>query len=370
MPRKKNSDVDVIDGIAELDDGEQFVEETTRKVRREKTSHRKTDEIEIEDRIETVVDPVNEICEPENRNYSPTSIAAIVFKDDDEGDVSNQYCTINIRRNPDSLNDKFATPCSSLTHLPRLLNVSLADDRADIEDRVRREFGGGHYFFQIHYNGSLSTSWRTTLSDLPAHAAPWARDEQPPPAQPGPAAPTVNPIDAFLDSVEKQNRLAALLFGDERRRLESEIAELKIANANAAAVPIEPKSEKLTILETALSVPNPALQDRILNNLFPADEPDSRHWFADLVSVAMENREAIASVAATLFGSLAPPPQKQPTVAEMLRMQPPTLPPAASEQPAKTNFRRRQPHAFADSDDQSPVGTDESVDSVDGGIAE
>lgn len=352
-----------------LDDDEQLVEEvtTTKKIGRERRTPPSDDFITVEPEPPDDTDD-----EPASPQFGETSIAAVLFRDDDEPNYDDQFCTIAVRRNPDSMNDRFATPCTALTNLPPLRNVEITADKMDIEDRVRSQYGGGHYFFQIHFNNRLAASWKSTLSDLPTNqrtAEPAADRSVSEPATPAVA---VDPFDTFLSNLEKQKRLRDLLFGDEQTRLTAEIERLKAEIAKTPAAAAEPKSEKLAMLEMALGLNKPELSDRVLNSIFPAEEEGSRHWLADTLSVVFENKDAIVGVLAGLLGG-GTPPANTTNVMDMMRQQPPSvLPamPAAAEKPPDVFPRRKAvtpdaPDAESENADSAAIDAEITEDTND-----
>lgn len=342
MPRKKISTVANPAAVIDLDDDEEFVESvtTTKRVGRQRKPKPDDAEAAPPDDDENIID-IDDDGEPVER-YGDNSLAAVLYGDSDDADAENQFCSIHIRRHPDNLSDKFATPCTEVTNLQRIANVPLSTDRADIEERVVKEYGGGHYFFQIHFDGRLGRSWRSTLADLPA--AKRIQPDAPAASVPTPAAPAVDPVRAFLDNLKKQKEMQELLFGEQEKELKAQIAELKTQIERGQATPSQPQSEQLLILEKALSATSPELQDRLLEYAFPSDDAGKRHWIAELADVALANKDTILGLFGSLFGGIAPP---QPTPApppapmsldELLRQPAPAG--ELAEQP--TGFRRRE----------------------------
>src|SRR4026207_1155302 len=92
MPRKKTApQSDVIEGIAEINDGEQLVEETTRKVRRERVA-------ETAAALATGGNEImhGEMEDPARPRFSETSLAAKLFAGEDGDSFGSQYCTVNV----------------------------------------------------------------------------------------------------------------------------------------------------------------------------------------------------------------------------------------------------------------------------------
>ena len=335
MPRKKISkEPEIIDGIPDLEENEQVVIENRRTIRKEKSKppepilSPEPDIIEIDEEDETDDTP----------RFSQTSIAAGIFNEADEFG-RDQFCTVLVRRNPDSMNDRFVNPNSAVLNLQPLRNIDITAERADIEDIVRNTHGGGHYFFQIHYGGQLRYSWKSSLADTPEQkrAALHPKEaivEQPAPIEkPEP----VNPFDQFFDALQKQKQMKDLLFGDEKRQLEDEIRRLKdeVANRPQPA----PQSETLAILEKAISAGNPSLQEKLFDIAFPPKDESNSHWIVELAKTVFEHKEELAGVAQMVFGGLAGPRPQQ-NIEALLRSQPP----AGLNAPATASsaFRRRQ----------------------------
>ena len=334
----------------------------TERVRRE---HRKP-AVESDDgaiQAEPVLDDAEE-TDDDAPQFSDESLAALLFGDQNDQDYGSQFCTIHIRRHPDSMNDRFLTPCGALTKLPPLRNVELAAERMDIEERVRNEYGGGHYFFQIYFDGALGKSWKATLSDDPAavararaEAVGRSNNSQPQPT----SVPPVDPVQAFLDGMLKQRQLKDALFGDDEKRLEREIADLRAEVAKQAANPAEPKSERIALLEMAMDSKNSDARDRLLNHVFPSEEKGGRHWIADTIEVVLENKDVILGVLGSLLGGIAPPqPSPQPSIQELMRAAPPT---GAAMPTGLSQFKRKplgepQQNGEVEQIDAEPVETD------------
>lgn len=332
MPRKKVSTTEVSPSSADLDDNEELVIRNTheKRVRREK--------VRSDDNAITAEPVIDDDDDQDAGEFSPTSLAAVIYGDGG-GDVENEFCSVHIRRNPDTMGDVFLTKCGSVTSYPKLANVSLATEQSDIEDRIRSEYGGGHYFFQLHYNGNLGRSWKATLADLPeAIAREKAKNDPAPAPQPTQSA---DPMQQFLDRVLMQKQLEDALFGDQKKRLEEQIAEMRREIDATKNNPAEPKSERLSMFETALSTPNTDLQGRLLDHLFPTDDGEKRHWIADTLDVVLQNKDAILGVLGSLLGGTAPPAyQPKPSIADLMRAQPPGELNAQPEQSTR-GFRRR-----------------------------
>lgn len=307
-----------------LDDDEQLVEEvtTTKKIGRQRRSpDADAEPIAAVPVFEDLNDDNDD--DDEQPSFSQTSLAASIYGTDGET-IQDQVCTIVVRRNPDTLRDKFVVPCSALTNLPRLVNVSLTAEKGDIEDQIRNEYGGGHYFLQVQMDGRLGHSWKPTLADLPGWRPPTGETAPQPiaPAAPVAAAPAADPMDSMLASMEKQKRMRDLLFGDAEKRMQAEIDRLRTeAEAAKNAIPppvVEPMSEELLLWKMARDMPDSDAKTRLLDKLTPVDSDGNRHWIADLAAVAMENKDTILGLFGSLFGGAAPAAPQQ-NVMDMLR---------------------------------------------------
>lgn len=362
MPRRKTSpEPEPIEGIPELDADEQLVRETTTKqtIRKERV---KADPEpanppppargpEPDDDDDFFID-----AEPDDERpqFSESSLAALQFNDAEE--IENEYCNILIRRNPDSLRDKFATPNSALLNLPTMRNVPLASERYEIEEAVRDEYGGGHYFFQIQYRGNLGKSWSASLSDKPGAGQVKTEPVAPTPIA-EPAAPAANPFDQFFDNLRKQKELKELLFGDELRELERLRAEAADRQNNSTVR----QSETLSILEMALRADNPTLSEKLLKIVAPEPEDTGgSHWIVDLVKTGFEHKEELAGVLQMVLGGMAPPsPAANPNIEALLRAPVPAplaaIQPSAEPTKPATTFKRRSP---AQTDETSTAGMD------------
>lgn len=331
MPRRKNNpDTETIDAIPELDDDEQIVVENSnrRTIRKERVPQPNAETInDVEDEDQ------DEIAD--RQRFSETSLAALEFSDDLE--FENQFCNVTVRRNPDAMNDRFVNPNHSVLTLPPMRNIELTAERSDIEEQVRALHGGGHYFFQIQINGRLGKSWKVTLADTPEQVA---ASKTPQPAVIQPPVPVENPLDSFFDTLRKQKEMKDLLFGDDLRRLE-ELEEENQRLREAAAQPPPQAAqlpENLLILEKALGVTNPTIQDRLIDAAFPDDSGE--HWVPATLKTVFEHKEEIAGLLGSLLGGFLPQPKPQPNSIEaLLEQQPPA---ALNPQPLPTSkFRRR-----------------------------
>lgn len=357
MARKNiSTGVDNAAAVVDLDDDDEIVKTVlteTRVGRRKRLAEPPAlaggTDAEIEQDDDNAIDA--ELLDDDEPEYSENSLAALIYDEDSENRVDNKFCSVAVRRNPDSMNDKFRNPCGAVTNYPPLRNIELTADRMDIEDKVRAENGGGHYFFQIHLNGRLGPSWKATLSDDPrtlAATSNHAAATQPAAAIP-PPSPVVDPLDALIENLDKFAKLKTVFGGGEKTekeiRMEYEIAELRREIEAAKNAPAERKSERLTLFEAALNAGagNP-LQSKILDNLFPSEEKEPRHWIADTLDVALQHKEEILAIAGPLFMSLlgGGQPQQMPPPG----MIPQQIPPPAFPAPPPMQFAPRTPEPF------------------------
>jgi len=350
MPRKKIS-TDEKDAavIAELDADEEFVVDTTttkrvRRERREKPSEtvETTDAIDAEPILDAEPDDILEIPP---LPYSPTSLAAMIYDETDEPNYAEEFCTVAVRRQPDTMGDSFATPCTAVTNLPRVQNVEITADKADVEDRVRREYGGGHYFFQIRLGSGLSRSWKATLADLPRVSATTEATTQP--TTTVHAAPPSDPFDSFLDNLRRQRELRALLFGDEEKRLHEELRQLREQVQNARALPAEPQSDLALAVSLLKDAHDPTIVDFIRDAVMPSPEPESKTGFWDFAKYLFDNKNEIIGLLGPVLGSFAPgtPPgtvSPNAALAAALKAPPPTLPTTDIEPRGQSRFSRKK----------------------------
>ena len=341
MPRKKVSAAGVIDPSG-LEENEQIVIEDKQTIRKERSKPQPADEPEpILGEIE-----FDDEEEPDGPQFSETSLAALIYDEAEGGRLEDRFCTILVRRKPDRMQDRFVTPCSAVTNYPPLANIEITAERYEIEERVREQYGGGHYFFQIRFENRLRQSWESTLADLPANMQ--AKPEPvKTPSEPSPAPPPADPMDTMLNSIVKMKALKDALFGDEEARLKEQIRDLKDEIARKPEPqPSEPIPENLRILEKALGVNNPTLQERLIDAAFP--EESGGHWIPETVKTIFEHKEEIAGMLGGLLGTLAGPPRPAappPSIQDLMRAQPPALSPAVAPtetpSPAATTFKRK-----------------------------
>lgn len=361
MPRKKVSTSETTPTGVDLDEGEELVIENTRRVRRERRP-KAADDAGVIDAVPVLADDADD-PDDDPHAYSDTSLAALVYNEGDEDQTAEKYCTVLVRRHPDNMGDRFVKPCTSKTHLSPLRNVGLDAERMDIEDRVRTEQGsGGHYFFQIHLDGRLVASWQSTLSDPSVTPEPKAASEFQPPSV---ASPPVDPMAAFISSLKQTAELKTLLFGDTEAHYKEQLArvEAELAEARRASQS-EPQSEKLALLAMALNEKTkPAVSERVVEAIFPSDEPEKKSWIAEVVSIAIENKDAIAGVLGGLLGGLQPPAAtSQQNVANLLRGPAPAAALPTSDRPV---FGRHKAKPAAKPEPPPDASTSDAIDAED-----
>lgn len=350
MRKKVSTNENAGSAVADLEENEELVFETTKRVRRE----RKTPE-PVGDVITVEPEPPDgdDEDDQDEQEFSDTSLAAMIYGEGDEPPLENQFCTIVIRRNPDSMNDRFLTPNSGVMKLPALRNIELTTDVEDIEQRVRSEYGGGHYFFQLHFGNRLQRSWKSTLSDLPEAIA---RDKalkaaasQLPAVVASPAPPVpppVSPIDTFLENSQKLRMLKEELFGEKETEYRTTIEELRTEVRRLAEKSAGPQSPELALVEKALSMNgNSELQNKLIDAAFPSNE--GRSMVAELASVFMENggKELLGGVVKGLLGvgsPAAPPPN---TIEAFMQAHPPVPVGSQAASLPASGFRRNRPVA-------------------------
>lgn len=346
MPRKKvttDDDADV-KAAADLDDDEEIQITDTRRIRKTRRKPEEPAPPAIE--IDAEDDDDFEIVEP---LFEDGTIGSLLTRDEDE-ELKHQQCTIIVTRKPDSAGEKFVKPCVvRITEAP-LRNIDLTMPQNEIEELVRTYYGGGHYYLQIRLGTAIRTGWSCDLADAPDAAAKAraaelaaANPQLLPAAQP--AEPTTNPVDDFLNSLRKQKEMQDLLFGEERRRFEKEIADLKAEIASKPASR-EPQSDLALLLSVMKETNNPTIIEFAREYLSPENaEPKFGVW--DFAKYVFDNREAIAPLAAMMLGGGGIP--NAGGIEAVLKMQPPagaiaggTEQPAIEPppQPRTSRFRR------------------------------
>lgn len=310
-------------------------------------------------------------------SFLPGTVGFRAFQDDDSPQHLTE-CNILVVRKPDGAGDKFLKPCNGRYSETPIRNVDLNQPETEIEEIVRQNCGGGHYYLQTQFGNRNGRGWTVSLADSPeaiakakAEHLELTRPANPPP-QPLPVA--VNPFQQRIDDLKLEREYDELKFGEERRRLsklEAELEELR----RSAAVPQTPpanQSESLTILEHALKSNNPTIQDKLLEYAFPSRDENSSHWVVDLFKTVMENKEELAGIASMLLGGIVPaPPQNN--IESILRSQPPSSLPQPVPEPNRPQFQRERPpveppvFVQMDAADEPSVTIDNDIDSDDAG---
>lgn len=311
--KAKQNNSDVINAIPELEENEQIVIEDTKRIRRER----------MPESPSSLIDSEEELIEVETKEtpqkFSSTSIASLIF-DDEPDELTNQFCTIHVRRKPDRMRDSFLTPCSTVLTLPAIQNVELTAERSDIEEIVRQQYGGGHYFFQIRFQNRLSKSWEASLAD-PPEAIAAARAEKHSIKQPAPsvaAQPTTNPLDQFFDTLKKQRELQDLLFGEERRRLEAEIERLRQEQQTR---PAAPQSDLALLLDALRQSDNPGLIDFAREYLSGESVREPQFGVWDFLKYVFDHKDEIAPLIINFLGGGTVATHR--SIEDVLRQQPP-----------------------------------------------
>lgn len=344
MARKKISDNDTNAAIvAELEPDEEFVvnTNTTKRVSREK----RKPEPDTEREIIIDADETDEIDAEPVTAFSPDSLAAMIFAEDDDPSIAELFCTIIVRRQPDAMLDNFATPCSTVTNLPRLPNVEITAERSDVEDQVRREYGGGHYFFQIRTANGLGRAWKATLSDLPANRRPNAAATAATPEPPAIVPTASNPMIEMLEMMRLQKEMRGLLIGDELDTLRRDYAELREKyEATRNAAPQSDIALAVKLMQDAKG--EPTITEFVRDILLPETEPEGKKSVWDFAQYAIENGDKVAGFIGSFLSGLGGQAQPQPNVLQMLKAQPPAAlptPNGAENTPTAgaSRFKRR-----------------------------
>jgi len=332
MTRKKISDESFeADAAANLRDDEEIVLSDVRTIRKNKRKPPEPITVELDD---------GDLEDAEIVNDNPYPIGTVghrAFGEDGDANAITE-CNILVVRKPDGAGDNFLKPCKSRMSEPPIRNVELTATESEIEEIVRANCGGGHYYLQTQFGNRHGRGWTVSLSD-PPDAIAKAKAEQTASATPAAATaaePPRDPLDSMLDNLTKMKLLRDALFGDERDRLERQIEELKREIENRPTPePAAPLPENLQILEKALATSNPNLQEKLLEYAFPSDS--GSHWIPETLKTIFEHKDEIGGILAGLLGTARPP---QPSnIDSILRGTPPSaLPPPAVTQ---SQFHRK-----------------------------
>ncbi len=348
MAAKKNSPATSGDeNLPDLNDGEKIIISDVRTIQKQNVpganSQTVNKIIDLQAETEDETDETDDDAE-----YSDNSLAALMMNGTDT--IQNEFCSVAVRREPDSMGDSFLEPSASRKALPTLKNIEVTADREDIHERVRNLYGGGHYFFQIYYNGRLSASWKECLGDSPeakakAKAELDARNQpqqlqtvqQSQPAQ----QTVVNPFDQLIDGLKKQKDLKELLFGDEMRELD------KLRDSKRQTPTGEPQSELGMILQHADS-PN---FDKLLERFLPGEKTSIVRDIVDGAKEILPLGSEIGSFVGSLWTGISGAAGETTTetdIEQMMRQPPPgqqTQNAPAQPPPPRSNFQRRKPPA-------------------------
>lgn len=340
MIRKKNiGEINETDTVANLREDEEIVLSDVRTIRKNKRQPAAPLVIDIEPDEEDA-----ELIEDDDNLFPVGTVGYRAFGESDGSEPAVTECNILVTRKPDGAGDNFLEPCKGKFSKGPLRSVDLTTPESEIEEMVRLNHGGGHYYLQTQFGNRHGRGWSVSLADSQdAVLAAKTAAAIPAPSAPAPPTAPVDPMAAFITSLRQTAELRGLLFGDTEKQLRDEIARLRDEAANAP--PAEPKSEKLAMIEFAMAAPKSELADRVLDGLFPSTETPSRHWIAETLSVVLENKDAIAGVIGSLLGGVIPtaaPAQPSTSFADMMRQPPPgelsNIPPAPPG-----GFRRNRP---------------------------
>lgn len=350
MTRKKVSDdLSEADAAANLREDEEIVLSDVRTIRKNK--RRPPEPIKEEEPDD---DDFTDAELVDDNPFPAGTVGYRAFGDNSDTSAITE-CNILVVRKPDGAGDNFLKPCKSRMSESPIRNVELSATESEIEEIVRLNCGGGHYYLQTQFGNRNGRGWSVSLSD-PSDAIAKAKAEQdaaksPPPT---PAEPPRDLLDTMLENLTKMKMLRDALFGDERERLEREIEQMKheIENRPEPA-PAMQLPENLQILEKALATNNPTLQEKLLDYAFPPTE--SSHWIPDTLKLFFEHKEEIGGILGGLLSSFMPPQPTPQGIEAILRTQPPTGVPAMPVvQPSQ--FRPRQ-IARTDDDENSDAET-------------
>jgi len=140
--------------------------------------------------------------------------------------------------------------------------------------------------------------------------------------------------------MEKQKQLRDFLFGDEQKRFEKEIEQLRdeLREARDQRPPPATQSDLALLLSAMKETNSPHLIDFAREYLSP-DNKEESFGVWDFAKYVFDNKEQLAPIVGSLFGGAMPMPAGMPNVQDVLRKQPPAGMPPAS--PPISNFRRR-----------------------------
>lgn len=340
MQRKKVlNDISEADAAANLSDDEEIVLSNVQTIRKNK---RKAEPVIIEEPAD------DDFIDADTIDENPFPVGTVgyrAFGDESDANAITE-CNILVVRKPDGAGDNFVKPCKSRMSEPPIRNVELSASESEIEEIVRANCGGGHYYLQTQFGNRHGRGWTVSLSDASdaiakakAETAAAYTTAEPTP----PAAPPVDPLDSMINSVTKMKALKDILFGDEQNRYEAELAAMKIEIANKPEPPpAQQQPETLIMLEKILASNNPTLIERGIDHLFPQDA--GGHWLPETLKMAFDHKDEIAGILGSVLGGLLPkpPPPTQQGIAALLASQPPAAiqaaPPTAIQ---PSHFQRK-----------------------------
>lgn len=299
-------------------------------------------DIETVDEDEFIIDADESDDEPE---FTPGSIGELLTRAEDT--LQNSQCNIRVLRKADSPGERFRNPCVSRRSEPPLRNIELTQSRAEIEDIVQAQYGGGHYYLQIQLGNRMLNGWNADLGDVRDDFAASVSAATTQPAAvvpPTPPVNAVNPLQQRIDELKLEKEYDELKFGDERRRLiklEEQLAEI-ISQRSAGR---EPQQSDLALAVSLLrDTKDPHIVDFVKDVINPSEKEDSGgSSFWDFAKYAWDNSEKIMPIVGPLVTSLlsGQQMQQQPlNVAQMMQQQhvPPPVPPPTIPPPAERPF--------------------------------
>lgn len=348
MAAKKNSPATSGDeNLPDLNDGEKIIISDVRTIQKQNVpgaNGQNASKI-IDLQPETEADE-GDGDESEQAAFPDDSIAARIFNDNDT--IENEFCSVAVRREPDSMGDNFLKPSASRQNLPVLKNIDIFASEEDTYEKVRSLYGGGHYFFQIYYNGRLAKSWKECLGDSPeaiAKAKAEAEAKNQPqqlqgvqPSQPAQQQTVINPFDQLIDGLKKQKDLKELLFGDEMRELD------KLRDSKRQTPTGETQSELGMILQHA---DNPNF-DKLLERFLPGEKTSIVRDIVDGAKEILPLGSEIGSFVGSLWTGISGAAGETTTetdIEQMMRQPPPgqQTQNAPAPPPPRSNFQRRKP---------------------------
>lgn len=316
------------------------------------------------------VDPEtgDEIDPDDEPVFAEGTLGSLLNQSEDD-QLRSTRCNVKVIRKADTPGEVFAKPAPTRLTLEPIRNLELSIPQMDVEEMVRRTYFGGHYALQVQIGQTFGPSWDCDLADPPnVHQLMRAQEAAASvpviDAIPVHAAPAEKPGGMFADFMEQAKALREfkeVIFGDELKELERFRSQQNTAGA------AEPQSERLQMLDKALTLPAP-LQEKALGYLFPADADGNKSTVAQVGEFVLDNYDRLEPVlggVAQLFSSLlgigggpaqnvpppnggvpgvspsSPAPQPNGELAGFFQQQPPAAPAGPSR------FERKAPDADA-----------------------